>query len=1013
MMPEPEERKREDRPREDPARRGERKRLPRLPMGESFTVRRTDLLRELTKRAHAAGAVMLVAPRGFGKTALLLQYADEVTGDPSRGVARVIDAEGLGVEEVHQTLRECREEMPPALRPLVAVDNVPRWDERGVDRFVRDVRVLRSLDFEVVVACTPANRALQSRLGDAEKIGSQLLKVRPREYATWMRTFSIAGDLDVYELTQGVPGLVAALSAVVQGTGAASALEVYTGALYEDVWGELAEGSQDALRAAGMMLLMGEGSLGELEASGIKVPQEARVRFVHDYPVFGLDAATGRFTCLGRGKSSGDLHRMVSERFADLPAKAVRALMRSGRVDAAVALADGLLDAATAFREIGRFPSACALAGQGGYVARVATAASLADPSTLPSVGSQVAHYAAALTLGDFKTARALATELAVRAGEIEEEVAPVEWANVCALRGVWATCPGLSLPSVRFKRGGAQSGDAARKIRLYTANMRSLLEGKVPREVHPWPGGRCDGRRGEDAASFLPDLFARCGEMLREAAMGEPDALDERDAELEGQLEKLRVRRLAPVLMLVRLVVAMRRVFAGKPVVDERSFPDAGTMAIRTSDQPLQLFCLVMEGWQYLAMDQMVNAHFRAQQVTKLSDRSAAFVRDQAIVLERISHICNTSRVALSEEAEVIDLSRTSCRPSEAWATALSLAAVRFDAELAAWMSLHKHEMLEPGVRGAARLALRALGERAGSIVRLIPAHLQALYQRGEKAVDTAQRLFEVVDAGASAVVGQVTIKLFGGMRVERNGHVLTSALWRRRKTAALAARLALAPGAFVTRSALQGEFWEGVDYDHARNSLYSTLSLLRRALGQTKEGPQYVLVQGEGISLNLEYVVTDIMRFEMIAREVLLKRKGITAPQIIDGCLKIEQLYAGPLYVPEAGSGEFFEQMREAYRMKFVDCMLRGVDAAIEEGDLPTASWMIEAALAQAPLREDVTRAAMRVFERGGRRREVVELYRRHIDELRLHDRGIPEPETRALYDRIMGGQDLRREG
>ena len=40
---------------------------PRLPMGESFTVQRTDLLRELTKKVLSAGMVVLVAPEGFGK----------------------------------------------------------------------------------------------------------------------------------------------------------------------------------------------------------------------------------------------------------------------------------------------------------------------------------------------------------------------------------------------------------------------------------------------------------------------------------------------------------------------------------------------------------------------------------------------------------------------------------------------------------------------------------------------------------------------------------------------------------------------------------------------------------------------------------------------------------------------------------------------------------------------------------------------------------------------------------
>ena len=82
----------------------------------------------------------------------------------------------------------------------------------------------------------------------------------------------------------------------------------------------------------------------------------------------------------------------------------------------------------------------------------------------------------------------------------------------------------------------------------------------------------------------------------------------------------------------------------------------------------------------------------------------------------------------------------------------------------------------------------------------------------------------------------------------------------------------------------------------------------------------------------------------------------------------------------------------------------MLRGVEAALEERDVSSASWMADAALLQAPLREDVVRAAMRVYELAGRRREVVDLYRRHALALKAQDKGMPEPETRALYDRIV---------
>ena len=975
---------------------------PRLPMGESFTVKRVDLLRELTKQCRAAGMAVLVAPEGFGKTALLIQYAEEVRSDPLRGVARIMDAKGKSPAELATELAACRLELPQATRPLIAIDDVPPWGEAQAKEVVRVLRAMRSENFEVLLACTPRCRELIALLGDAAKFGSQALRIRPREYASWIRTFSISGDLDVYGLTQGIPMLVAALSVVTQGEGAASTLDACVDSLYRSVWSELEKDAPEALRAAGMMLLMGKGGLGEFDVCGIKLSQAARVRLVHDYPLFGVDPSSHSFSCLGTWDSRRGMRKVVSECMGELPAKAVRALLRRGSAEDAVLLADELLGAAAALEEMGRFPTACALAGQGAYVARIATETTMAAPEALLPVGCQLARYTASLTLGDFKVARAMATELAARALEVEEEVTPSEWAVACALRGIWSTCPGIGLPEVSPRKSGRSTSDAARALRSFSTSLRNLLEGKTNRQKSGEMRASRDSREGP--LRDLPSIFAMCAELVREVSLGHDIGIDERDDMLLQALDYLRERRLAPVLMTVRLVISMRRVYAGLPVTDERAFVDAGTIAIRTSDQPLQLLCLLLEGWQYLSMDQVVNAHFRAQQVIKLADRRVPFVREHALVLEKIAYICNTSRVALSEEAELIDLSPASCRPSAAWTTALSLAAVRFDAELSAWMSLHRKEMLDEGIRPAARLALRALGVPAAAIVRLIPEHLQAAFKTGASAEERSERLFEVVGDMERTVVGQLTVRLFGGLKIERNGHVLTSALWRRRKTSVVAARLALAPGAFVPRATLQQELWHGYDYTHARNSLYSTLSALRRALGQTKDGPQYLILQGEGIAFNAEYVVSDVMRFDMLAREVLLKRKGISAPQIIDICLKVEQLYAGPLFVPDGEGGAFFEKMREGYRTKFVDCMLRGVEAALEERDVSSASWMADAALLQAPLREDVVRAAMRVYELAGRRREVVDLYRRHALALKAQDKGMPEPETRALYDRIV---------
>ena len=220
------------------------------------------------------------------------------------------------------------------------------------------------------------------------------------------------------------------------------------------------------------------------------------------------------------------------------------------------------------------------------------------------------------------------------------------------------------------------------------------------------------EGGEVEDVAVALPNIFARMTELMAEVLSGSFAGVDERDDRLAACLEVLRERNLVPVVVLVRLVLAVRRIYAGMPLSDERAFVDAGTLAVRTSDQALQLFCLVFEGWQFLGLDQMINAGFRAQQVLKLADKRLRFVLEQATLLERTTHLCNTSRAALCEEAELLDLSHTPCSPARAWAEALSLAVVRFDAELSAWFSLHRTELLDPTIRLAARLSAPCSGQ-------------------------------------------------------------------------------------------------------------------------------------------------------------------------------------------------------------------------------------------------------------------------------------------------------------
>ena len=130
---------------------------------------------------------------------------------------------------------------------------------------------------------------------------------------------------------------------------------------------------------------------------------------------------------------------------------------------------------------------------------------------------------------------------------------------------------------------------------------------------------------------------------------------------------------------------MAARRLLAGLPVTDDMAFGELDRFAVRVRDNQIQLFGLLLEGWQSLAEGRPVNAKFRAVQVLKLADESITYMRENALLLERVAYLRNTSLVSVREEAELLDISKTQVGGSEAWVVALHLACAGRDSDLAA----------------------------------------------------------------------------------------------------------------------------------------------------------------------------------------------------------------------------------------------------------------------------------------------------------------------------------------
>ena len=981
--------------------------LELMPLGSSYTVRRDRLMNELIAKGRKAGIVVLYAPDGFGKTSVLLQYAQEVKRDPTRGPVRIIEADRAIGREVFMQLEVVTEELKDKPHSLIAIDNVPNLSQSETEELIDRIRSLRAMGVGVFMSCRPSNRQLIHGLGDSIKVNAQMLKVHAYEYSAWASAFSISTSLDFYQLTQGVPELVSAMQSGLYGQGdVAQMLENEIVNIYGAALVDLASLENNALfSVACLMVLMGEGNISELEACGVRLSAIDQSYLVRDYPIFGVDPADRSFTCLGTEDNARlRLRKLVAEIRPELVVRAARILIKAGRCDTAMDLADAFLDRSAVLELAGQYGVDLALTGHGGDVCRAALGKTEADGRVSePTPDEALGIYLAAVSVSNTKLARYMASIIEHAGEQAICELDPVSWKVAHAFTAACYGDSGLGLPASHTALGSEASCAALDMLSAHIEIKHGLTERAKGGEIIA--GLKTD--KVYDCELDIAGTFVRADRMLTELFDGSYAGTDERDDEMALTLEALEARDIRALAIWVRMVLSARRLFAGMPVTDEQAFNELDRFAVRVRDNQVQLFGLILEGWQSLAEGRPVNAKFRAVQVLRLAEESIGYIRDNALLLERAAYLRNTSMVSVREEAELLDLSRTQVGGAEAWMVALHLASAGRDSDLAAWMSMKRPGILDPSYRLFARLAMHCLGEPAARIRKKLPVRELSRYSLRDDFEGEGERLFQAGDAEGVDVIGHIEIRMFGAFRAERDGFPITDKMWRRKKAATLAERLALGMDALVDRETLAMELWPHAEFNSARNNLYSTISRLRSALGPTPDGKSCVLIQNECIGLNGDYVKTDARLFDQISREVLGNRTGARGPHLIELCLKIEQLYAGPLYVPNGCNPTYFLRMRRIMESKYIDCMIRGANAALEENDLQSAVWLVESGLRQETAREDMVRCAMRVYGAAGRRRDIVELYSGHMHHLREQVNGVPEPETRRLYERLVEGR------
>jgi TolB-like protein/DNA-binding SARP family transcriptional activator len=207
-------------------------------------------------------------------------------------------------------------------------------------------------------------------------------------------------------------------------------------------------------------------------------------------------------------------------------------------------------------------------------------------------------------------------------------------------------------------------------------------------------------------------------------------------------------------------------------------------------------------------------------------------------------------------------------------------------------------------------------------------------------------------------------------------------------RKSIALLALLAAAPGQRMSRDRLAVLLWEDMPDTQARGNL-------RQLLAATRRPAPFLEADGGSIGFSAEMVETDLVAFEAAIAEntfVALERAAVLyRADLLDG-----------FSLRERDFNEWLTGERERLREHAVQLFLRLMERAAPTGGAPAIRWALRI-LAVDPVHEPAHRALMELYAAQGRHAAALRQYEQLRETLSRELGTRPEPESDALARRI----------
>lgn len=250
--------------------------------------------------------------------------------------------------------------------------------------------------------------------------------------------------------------------------------------------------------------------------------------------------------------------------------------------------------------------------------------------------------------------------------------------------------------------------------------------------------------------------------------------------------------------------------------------------------------------------------------------------------------------------------------------------------------------------------------------------------------------------------------VKLLGRFEIWRDGALISSETWKRRKTQILFKVLVSERGKIFTQDQLIEAVFPDLEPAKAARNLGGRVSELRRLLEpglEKRDDSHYLLHPGpQKYCFSLESPCwVDTEEFEKNIQAAQEAEEAGRWPQALDGYQQATQLYQGD-FLGDDLYEEWTLAPRERWHEMYLNALSRLAECHARLRQYAHAIECCQRAIQQQPSRESAYRQKMLYHYYASEQREALETYQACVLALKEHLNSEPTQETRELYEQIL---------